>query len=137
MVQTVRVLLIDDDPAFLCVASDALGAVVELRTISSAHVALAQILDWTPDVILLDLLLDDVDGFTFLERLIELKLATQPSILCTIDGPGAGTRLLPIDGWPVSTLLRSSTRMQLQAAVLNAAAARQVQRPPLTTMTGH
>jgi CheY-like chemotaxis protein len=137
MAQAVRVLVIDDDHAFVGEACDALGAIAELRTISSARLALAQIVDWTPDVILLDLLLDDVDGFTFLERLIELKLATQPSILCTIDGPGAGTRLMPIDGWPVSTLLRSSSRMQLRAAVLKAAAARQLQRPPLTAMTGH
>lgn len=119
-VKSARVLLVDDDPIFVDRAMIALEPITDVRTVQSGSGALSVASFWQPDVILLDMLLDDVDGFTFLERLSEAGLSRPPFILFTTDGRGAGTRVRPLPDWKVGTLLRSSSTSELRSAVLQA-----------------
>jgi hypothetical protein len=76
-------------------------------------------------------MLEGADGLAFLYLLIELVSDGPPSVLCMIDGPGAGTRLLPVAGWPVGALLRSSSHLQFRIPVLKTAAVvRQLRESP-------
>lgn len=119
-VKSARVLLVDDDPIFIDRAMIALEPITDVRTVRSGSGALSVAVFWQPDVILLDMLLEDVDGFTFLDQLAEAGLARPPFILCTTDGRGAGTRVRPLPDWRVGTVLRSSSTSQLRSAVLQA-----------------
>jgi CheY-like chemotaxis protein len=116
-----RVLLADDDPVFVGRASQALGPLATLRLVNTGIAALATVPRWKPDVILFDLLMTDLDGFTFIEEIARTPLERHPFVLCTSDGRGAGTRIRPLPDWRVGTLLRSSSIDQLQIAVLQAA----------------
>jgi DNA-binding response OmpR family regulator len=119
-ITTARVLLVDDDAQFLGRASAALDTFAELRMARCGLTGLNLAMLWNPHVIVVDLLLDDVDGFTFLERLDEYALDPAPFILYTCTGPGADTRVRPLPNWRVGTLLRTSSDHQLRAAVLQA-----------------
>jgi two-component system, OmpR family, response regulator len=115
-----RILLVDDDPRFVSRAADALYVLGDLRTACSGRAALSTTLFWQPHVILIDLLMDDVDGFTFLERLHEIGLEHPPFVLYTTDGRGADTRIRPLPDWKVGTLVRSSSTHQVRSAVAQA-----------------
>lgn len=116
-VNTVRVLIVDDDPRFIERATCAIESLGTTRVARSGGSALAIAASWKPDVILLDMLLDDLDGFTFLEHLADVGLQRLPFILCTTDGRGADTRVRPLPQWRVGTLVRSSPIYQLRSAV--------------------
>jgi CheY-like chemotaxis protein len=115
-----RVLVVDDDLVFIDRARQALKEIATLRTARTGNDALAATLLWKPDVILFDLLMHDLDGFTFLEMLKDATPGTYPFILCTTDGRGADTRIRPLPNWKVGTLLRSSSTHQLRSAVIQA-----------------
>lgn len=119
-VNPARVLLVDDDQYFIERATRALEPLGTVRVAQSARKALAVAGNWYPDVILLDLLLDDLDGFTFLEVLTASGLSRLPFILCTTEGRGADTRVRPLPDWSVGTLVRSSSIQQLRSAVRQA-----------------
>lgn len=119
-VNPARMLVVDDDQYFIERAMSALEPLGKLRVAGSGGAALSVAASWEPDVILLDLLLDDLDGFTFLERLSATALNRLPFILCTTDGRGADTRVRPLPGWRVGTLVRSSSMAELRAAVRQA-----------------
>ncbi len=116
-----RILLVDDDPVFLGRAHQALDPFARLQTVSNGCAALQTLSQWQPDVVLFDLLLNDLDGFTFLEIINRSGLERRPFILCTTDGRGADTRIRPLPNWDVGTLVRSSSIVQLRTAVLQAA----------------
>jgi CheY-like chemotaxis protein len=119
--EPIRVLLVDDDPVFIGRAAQALRPFARIRTVTSGSAALTTIPFWQPNVILFDLLMTDLDGFSFLEAVPKVPVQDHPFILCTTDGLGAGTRVRPLPNWRVGTLLRSSSIHQLRVAVLQAA----------------
>ncbi len=111
----------DDDWAFIHQMVAALEPRVDLRVVTSGRDVLASVVTWGPDVVLLDLLLHDVDGFSLLDQLTALDAACRPVVLCTTGGHGANTRVVPIAGWPVGTLPRSLSASRLGALVLEIA----------------
>lgn len=115
-----RVLIVDDDPYFLEQVSWAVEPLGSHRIARSGGAALRVAVTWEPDVILLDMLLDDLDGFTILERLADAGLQRNPFILFTTDGRGADTRIRPLPDWQVGTLVRSSSIYQLRTAIRQA-----------------
>lgn len=119
-VKSARVLLVDDDYYFIERATRALEPLGTVRVARSARRALSVAITWHPDVILLDMLLEDLDGFTFLEELTASGLTHQPFILYTTGGRGADTRVRPLPDWSVGTLVRSSSMQQLRSAVRQA-----------------
>jgi len=80
-----RILIVDDDSDLLELLRnllEGLGCVV--RTVTSGEAALEQAVAFTPDLIVLDLLLPQMNGFTVCERLRALlSAATTPVIMMT------------------------------------------------------
>jgi CheY-like chemotaxis protein len=119
--ESIRVLVVDDDPGFIGRATEALSPFANIRSVTSGSAALTTIPFWQPNVVLFDVLMTDLDGFTFLDAIPGLPVAEHPFILYTTDGRGAGTRVRPLPNWRVGTLLRSASVQQLRVAVLQAA----------------
>ncbi|MFJ3802618.1 response regulator transcription factor [Streptomyces sp. NPDC090088] len=65
-----RLLVVDDEPAILDTVGRFLGFIgYEVRTAATVHEALATARDFLPDLILLDVMLPDGDGFEVMRRL--------------------------------------------------------------------
>lgn len=64
-----RILVVDDAPANLRLLVGGLGDVYELRVAKSGPDALALLEGWTPDLILLDVMMPDMDGLEVCRRL--------------------------------------------------------------------
>ncbi len=119
-----RVLVVDDDVSFIRRATVSLGAVADVESVTSGEDLLGSVYRWLPDVVVLNMLLDDRDGFVLLEQLLELDLEHPPFVLCTTSGPSSRTRLLNSPGWPVGTISRTERLEQLRITVESAIAAR-------------
>ncbi|HET8628849.1 MAG TPA: response regulator [Thermomicrobiales bacterium] len=85
MAEGPRVLLIEDDEAIRYVVSEALADDgCQVRAVGGGREALALLADWRPDVILLDLMLPDMDGWAFRAAQREQgRGADIPLVLCT------------------------------------------------------
>jgi len=65
-----RLLVVDDEPGIVELLSTALRFVgFEVRTAGSGSEALAVALSWRPDLVVLDVMLPDLDGFEVTRRL--------------------------------------------------------------------
>lgn len=115
-----RVLVVDDDPAFIDRVREALEQLSRIKAVTSGTDALETIPAWKPDVVVFDLLMNDLDGFSFLEELSLRSPDYAPFVLYTTDGRGADTRIRPLMSWQVGTLVRSSDVDQLRSAVIQA-----------------
>jgi two-component system response regulator MprA len=63
------VLVVDDDPAIRAFVAELLADEgYAVRTATNGHDALAVLASWRPDVILLDLMMPEMDGWAFLAR---------------------------------------------------------------------
>lgn len=120
-----RVLVVDDDASFIRRATVSLGAVANVESVGSREELLRRVYRWLPDIVMLNLLLDDDDGFLLLEQLLALDLEHPPFVLCTTSGPSSITRLLNSPGWPVGTISRTARLEQLRDTVESALAARE------------
>jgi len=64
-----QVLVVDDDPTIRALAGEFLADEgYHVRTASNGREALAMLSSWQPQVILLDLAMPEMDGWTFLVR---------------------------------------------------------------------
>lgn len=82
-----RVLVIDDDPKILKMIKTILSAeeILEVSTTSSGFEAGFIISKWMPDIILLDFLMPEIDGFEVVRRLkADEKLKDIPIIAITV-----------------------------------------------------
>jgi CheY-like chemotaxis protein len=122
---TARMLIADDDYEFVQRATNSLSRDVEIRVATNGRQALHEIREWRPDVVVLDLLLHDIDGFALLDRLVRQESQPLPVILCSMHGGGADIRLPRSDlNWPVGTLSRTATSDRLRSTILSVLSAR-------------
>ena len=72
-----KVLVVDDDPDFLEIASKVIEKIpeAEVRTTASGFDAGILVAEWNPDLILLDFLIPDLDGFD-----VTKKIRTNPRL---------------------------------------------------------
>jgi two-component system response regulator MprA len=84
-----RVLVVDDEPWLREMLQTALAdAGYETRTANDGNHALAQAQTWRPDLILLDLMMPDMDGWSFRQaQLTEPRLASIPVVLISAADP--------------------------------------------------
>jgi CheY-like chemotaxis protein len=77
------VLVVDDDPAIRAVVSELLvDEGYEVRAATNGRHALAVLESWHPDVILLDLMMPEMDGWAFLaSQQLSLELVCIPVIV--------------------------------------------------------
>ena len=68
-----RVLLVDDEPEARQIISTVITRTgAEVKACTSAHEALAKLMEWRPDVILSDIAMPDEDGYSFIGRVRSL-----------------------------------------------------------------
>lgn len=92
---TQRILLVDDDPGFLEIMTHVLSAHGRvLVTAADGEEALAEARAKTPDLIILDINMPGMDGFTLIQHLrSEAAFALVPVIFLTaLDDPGSRVR---------------------------------------------
>jgi len=118
-----RILLVDDEPANIHVLSEALQGAYQLRFATSGEQALAMLeSDYAPDLVLLDVVMPEVDGFQTLARMRNNPaLADIPVIFVTamseIGDEEKGFRLGAVDyiTKPISApIVRARVRTHLQ-----------------------
>lgn len=64
-----RILAVDDNPDNIAIAEELLGEDYDLRTATTGEEALEIALDFRPDIILLDIMLPDIDGYEVCRKL--------------------------------------------------------------------
>ncbi len=119
-----RVLVVDDDVSFIRRATISLAPVADVASVTSSEELLGQVYQWLPDIVLLNMLLDDRDGFVLLEELLQLDLDHPLFVFCTTSGPSSITRQPSCANWPVGTLPRTARLEHLRDTVARALAAR-------------
>lgn len=81
-IESATVLLVDDDPIFRATTSDALDAQgFKVRAAANGKEALALASYQVPDLVLLDALMDDIDGFTVCREMTQLWADQEVPIL--------------------------------------------------------
>jgi two-component system KDP operon response regulator KdpE len=64
-----RVLVVDDDPALITLVRGILGKTYETRGARSGQEAIQLVEEWSPDLIILDLVMSGLDGFSVCQRI--------------------------------------------------------------------
>jgi len=113
-----RVLVVDDNPLSRKLLTDILNAEgYSVRDASSGEEALRSIADEQPDVILLDIMMPDMDGFEVVRRIkADREVRSTPVVMVTaLDDEGSRARLAaagvsvmltkPIDRWELRSQL--------------------------------
>ena len=78
-----RIYVVDDEPDMVELLATVLkGEGHEIETYTDGRAALARVLEEPPDLLLLDLMMPDLDGFALLERVDQAEL-TVPIIIVT------------------------------------------------------
>jgi putative two-component system response regulator len=83
-----KVLVIDDEPSNVALLEAMLleGGYTRIKTITDSRLAMEACVSFDPDIILLDLMMPHVDGFTILESVREAAAETfLPVIVLTAD----------------------------------------------------
>jgi CheY-like chemotaxis protein len=80
--KSVLVLIVEDDPDTRELFTLSLGAVgAQVRSVTSAEAALAMLATWRPDIVLCDLHLPGVDGYSLIEHVhADARLRSLPMI---------------------------------------------------------
>lgn len=121
-----RVLVVDDTPANVSLVLDALSdAGHEILVAESGRSALALLEHTTPDIILLDVVMPGMDGFTACQRIKQLPASQSVPVLfmTALDTPDEKLRafsagavdyiLKPVN--PAEVLARVNTHLQIRA----------------------
>jgi len=117
MLNSVAVLVVEDDlstQGLLVAIVKHLG--LDARIAGDGHVALTMIAEWTPRVIILDLIMPEMDGF---EVLRELKRTWPDLLACTIVVTAAAIR--NFEKYPELDLVRKFLRKPLDIDQLGSA----------------
>jgi len=97
-----HLLIVEDDPAVTSLLEDVLGSSgYSITSTSRGEDALAEMRQHLPDLIVLDLMLPDMNGWTFLHvREGDLELASVPVLVISATGP-AGAAQAQAAGAPI------------------------------------
>lgn len=120
VMELARILVADEDGSFIRDLRAGIGEFADLRCVRCGVDLLEMARAWNPEVVVLDLLLPDIDGFTLLDCLTGSNTQRQPAILCLTGGRGANSRPPRLTSWPVGTLCRTSSPAQIRTALLRA-----------------
>jgi two-component system OmpR family response regulator len=97
--ERLRVLVVDDEPGILDVVSMALRHHgFEVTTVETGAEALAQVRDWRPHAIVLDIMLPDMEGFEVAQRLAQQRAEVPILFLSARDNTSDKVRGLTSGG---------------------------------------
>jgi DNA-binding NtrC family response regulator len=85
MRHTKRVLVVDDNTVILDILKQFLGRGYTVEVVGNASLALASVVQKTPDVILLDVRMPGVDGLSLLKSLREMGVQTPIFVMTGYD----------------------------------------------------
>jgi len=85
MRQTKRVLVVDDNQVILDILKQFLGRGYTVEVVGNASLALASVVQKTPDAILLDVRMPGVDGLSLLKSLREMGVQTPIFVMTGYD----------------------------------------------------
>ncbi len=71
MMEKQKILIVDDDPTIVKFLTEVLGKDYQLDAFSSGEIALKNIVDLRPDIVLLDIMLKGLDGYQICEKIRE------------------------------------------------------------------
>ncbi|WP_437644365.1 response regulator [Sorangium sp. So ce362] len=107
-----KLLLVDDDSGTLAWMAEALdGAAYDVRTVTSGSAAIELLRTWTPDLILTDFLMPEMDGFAF-NRLVQSRERVPVMLVSVVNKP-AEAILRGVAGY----VRKPVTAAELRAAV--------------------
>lgn len=115
-----RVLLIDDDPIFTERLRVAVGSAVDLHVLAVTDDVLGMCSNWSPDLIVLDVLLATGDPFMVLDEISSRQKELQPAVLCLSRGAGSATRLQRFGGTVFGALEREIDANDLRSTIADA-----------------
>lgn len=110
-----KIVVIDDEPANVALLEAMLaeGGYTRVKTITDSRVALETCVAFEPDLVLLDLMMPFVDGFTILESLREAAAeAFLPVIVLTADANEA-TKLRALRAGATDFLLKPFDQLEV------------------------
>lgn len=110
-----KVLAIDDEPANVALLEAMLleGGYNRVKTITDSRLAMEACLSFDPDIILLDLMMPQVDGFSILESVREAAAETfLPVIVLTADANEA-TKLRALRAGATDFLLKPFDQLEV------------------------
>ena len=97
--ERLRVLVVDDEPGIVDVVSMALRHHgFEVATVQTGAEALAQVRDWRPHAIVLDIMLPDMEGFEVAQRLAQQRAQVPILFLSARDNTSDKVRGLTSGG---------------------------------------
>lgn len=76
-----KILAVDDNPDNTAIIEELLSDRYDLRTAASGEEALETAMDFQPDIILLDIMMPDMDGYEVCRRLREYAMLTDTRII--------------------------------------------------------
>ncbi len=85
MRQTKRVLVVDDNQVILDILKQFLGRGYTVEVVGNASLALASVVQKTPDAILLDVRMPGVDGLSLLKSLRDMGVQTPVFVMTGYD----------------------------------------------------
>lgn len=118
-----KLLVVDDDEGTLTwMAAALVGAGHVVRAVSSGRAALETAADWTPDLILADIMMPEMDGFAFL-RLVQAHKAV-PVMLVSALRKEAEAVLRGVTGYVQKPVTAAELRAAVDRVLGGAGAAR-------------
>src|SRR5688500_8227251 len=116
-----KILVIDDEPANVALLEEMLseGGYTRVKSVTDSRLALETCETFEPDLVLLDLMMPHVDGFTILEALRAAARETFfPVIVLTAD-VNDSTKLHALRAAPTDFLLKPSDQLDLLLPMTN------------------
>lgn len=112
------ILVVDDDPTFCAIMAEILRMYhAQVQTATSAEEALAVLEHMTPDLILTDVMMPEIDGLTFVRRLRAGGSFTRTPIIIVSAGVSTREQDAAIQAGADSFLAKPFSLVQLQTAV--------------------
>ena len=115
-----KILIIDDEPANVALLTDILleSGYSRVQSLSDSRRALEMCESFRPDLVLLDLMMPHVDGFTILEQLRETDEAFLPVIVLTADS-NEQTKLRALRSGATDFLLKPLDQIEVLLRIAN------------------
>ena len=116
-----KILVIDDEPANVALLEDMLadGGYTRVKSVTDSRLAIETCETFEPDLVLLDLMMPHVDGFTILESLrANARESFFPIIVLTADA-NEGTKLRVLRAGATDFLLKPFDQLEVLLRMTN------------------
>ena len=116
-----KILVIDDEPANVALLEDMLseGGYTRVKSVTDSRLAMETCETFEPDLVLLDLMMPHVDGFTILESMRSAARETFFPILILTADANEGTKLRALRAGATDFLLKPFDQLEVLLRMSN------------------